>query len=365
MAVIKTGNTTQLVEKLYSQIADAVVVTNEVQNAVQGAVNQISNLDQALPVAGITNKLTDTAKNVTLNQTLKNAVTGEDETTNGTNKVSLTGTGLDSKLASGNVTGLVVSSNTTATEKGPVFLGTETYVENLSAKVSVDLTKPGNLTVGNFTSSESQNSSESGYKINAGQAVQGATTAETLSESTAFVGQATYVDGNLSSSTIKSVTNKVNDKLTSDGSVNDQAISASHSESFTLTSKQGLTLDATPGNSGLKGSIDSLTFNEKNSYTDDSFQSTNLGNAVDVISDSVTLGLVVNQAQAAVDKAYIAKTTAESDLDTANSAKTAADLVVGNATADKASAQLALDTANSAKTAADLAVTEATTAKTS
>lgn len=272
MAVIKTGNTTQLVEKLYSQIADAVVVTDEVQSAVQDAVNQISNLDQALPVAGVTNKLTDTAKNVTLNQTLKNSVTGVDETTNGTNKVSLTGTGLDSNLASGTVTGLVVSSNTTATEKGAAFRGTETDVENLSAKVSVDLTKPGNLTVGNFTSSESEKSSESGYKINAGQAVQGSTTDSTLSESTAFVGEATYVDDKLSSSTIKSVTNTVNDKFTSDGSVNDPAISSSYSESFTLTSKQGLTLNATPGSSGLAGSIDSLTFNEKSSYTNGSIQ---------------------------------------------------------------------------------------------
>lgn len=62
MAVIKTGNTTQLVEKLFSQISDAVSATDEVQVAVKSAVDQITHLDPTHPVAGVTNKLTETAK---------------------------------------------------------------------------------------------------------------------------------------------------------------------------------------------------------------------------------------------------------------------------------------------------------------
>lgn len=345
MAVIKSGNTEELTYELLYAIANTVRATDEVRAATASAIEDINSLGSKTPAAGVTEKLTSTEKNVTLTETIKGAAGEENGTLDGANKTVLTGAGLDTTLTTGIVTGLNVGSNTTNTIKAPAYLGTNGEVGTLKANINLDLATE-NLTIGNFTSSDTKTKSETGQKFNSdGKWLATNDYSETIAFKTAFTGSAVYVEGMLQSSSIKSLNTNSSISVTrQDGLFNE-------SNSLTLNSKNALNITA----NSVQGSIDSLNYSRTQASTpegsvaikrEESFQSNNLGNTVDIIAQQLSFNLKLKNADNLVKDA----TKAFVDASNANAAAIAA--------VSATSAEKALADKNAADTAATVETLE-------
>jgi len=296
MAVIKTGNTRYLIEELFDEISNAVRVTNEVQWGVDQALYHIAEYDGD-PVGpdGVTRTFKNTATTFSLTDKLK-GYEEEDygnitEKTDGTISSSFTGKGLaydeDGWITSGQITGLKVNENTTTKATGPAFSGTYTEVESLNAAINLDL-EAGTLEVGNFTSSETYKDSGTGFGF--GDWVVGPETgSDSGTYKTDFKGSARYVEGSLIESTLNSLTRSASGTYAREGFAGDAGYNSSYNYSLSLTSKNGLNYSTAEDTDALTGIIDSLTYSFKGTYHDekweDYFQSTSLGDAVEIISD--------------------------------------------------------------------------------
>jgi len=286
MAVIKTGNTRELIEALYEKISDATRATDEVKYSLDEAFEQFVAYDPEEATPGVTRTLKESASAITLTQKLKGF---EDEDsvgskTDGTITTSFTGKKLGQD--EGQITGLKVSSNTSTKLAGLAISGTETDVESLTAAIAFD--GSGTLNVGNFTSSETEKGSTSGFELGDYYAVN-RTGTFSYTEKTDFKGSAIYDDGGLVRSTIKSLKSSESYTRIQEGFGGDSNASYSSSESLSLTSKNGLNYSTAEDTDALTGIIDSLTYSFKGTYHDekweDYFQSTSLGDAVEIISD--------------------------------------------------------------------------------
>lgn len=380
MAVIKTGNTSELIETLYEKIKAATTATDEVQDSVNEALEQIDAYNADAEVPGVTSTLKETASAITLTDKFKDAEGQSpiDGKTNGTTTTSFTGKGLGTESES--ITGLKVNANTSTKLEGPALSGSETDVEVLNAAIGLDRNNPGELTVGNFTSSETEKGAISGFEFDY-WSVYGRNYSGTSTEKTDFKGSANYVNGELASSTIKSLKSSQSTTAKFEGFAGNGNGSYSFSESLSLTSKNGLNYSSDDATAALSGTINNLTYSGKDteSYNDekysreDYFQSTNLGDAVGVISGYLNPALAVNQAtaaletaEAAAEQAELAKTSADAALDAAQQADTAAKADVTSAAQTDTEAKADVTTAQATEgadvTAAEQAAAEAAAA---
>lgn len=307
MAVIKTGDTTRLVKDIVDSMKYGVgygdYVGGYVAEEALFLAGQLGNIEEGSTAKGSNSENEDGSGWTESWQTTLGATSashtvtlkgyedweGSDWLETGSEKYTFTGSNLNGAVEDkdSSATKFDYSSNTSEKRDVPGYIGSGSDVEKISAIIKFDLNDQSQIVVKDFTGSETEKWSGSGFYGYGDYGLYGgATSSSAFSESVTFKGESSfnkasnydggYYDENenwveeyedygaLVSTKIQSLSVKGSESYQTDGSMGSGAWSDSYSWEFALTSDaKGLEIVSGEEGLALSGKISGLTYGEK------------------------------------------------------------------------------------------------------